>query len=202
MTADLIQSAYRRTWWVLMLRGLLAIALGVVILWRPIESVAAFALFIALWAVFNGIAQIVHSFELRPVFDRWWVLLLGGLVSVAFGAAAFDHYPGLSLAFAVTLTARWLLVTGGVAIYASMVERQMDLSWGWTLAFGILSIICGVLAIMEAPTTLAALMGLIAGFAIVAGVVLLIAAYRLSTFKREVSRVATAAGFSTTGGVR
>ena len=193
MTTDLIQSAYRRTWWALVVRGLLAIAMGVVILWRPIESVAAFALFIALWALFHGIVQMVQSLDLRPVFDRWWVLLLGGLVSAVFGIAALYYYPGLSLAFAVTLTAWWLLVTGGLAIYAAMVERQMDVSWGWTLAFGILSIICGVLAIMNPPTTLAALMGLIAGFAIVAGVVQLIAAYRLSSFRGEVSQVFGAA---------
>jgi uncharacterized membrane protein HdeD (DUF308 family) len=193
MTTDLIESAYRRTWWALVLRGLLAIAVAVVILWRPVESVAAFALFIAIWALFNGIVQIVHSFDLRPVFDRWWMLLLSGLVNVVFGIAALYYYPGLSLAFAVTLTAWWLLVTGGLASYAAMVERQMGVSWGWTLAFGILSIICGVLAIMNPPTTLAALMGLIAGFAIVAGVVQLIAAYRLSSFKGEVSRVVGAA---------
>jgi uncharacterized membrane protein HdeD (DUF308 family) len=47
---------------------------------------------------------------------------------------------------------------------------------------------------MNPPITLAALMGLIAGFAIVAGVVQLIGAYRLSAFKGEVSRlVGTAA---------
>jgi uncharacterized membrane protein HdeD (DUF308 family) len=193
MVTDLIESAYRRTWWALVLRGLLAIAVGAVILWRPLESVAAFALFIAIWALFNGIVQIVHSFDLRPVFERWWVLLLSGVVNAGFGIAALYYYPGLSLAFAVTLTAWWLLVTGGLAIYAATVERQMKVSWGWTLAFGILSIICGVLAIMNPPSTLAALMGLIAGFAFVGGIVQLIAANRLSSFKHEVGRVVGAA---------
>ena len=193
MTTDLIESAYRRTWWALVLQGLLAIAVGAVILWRPAESVAAFALFIALWALFNGIVQIVHAFDLRSVFDRWWVMLVGGLVSVAFGVAALYYYPSLSLAFAVAWTAWWFLITGALASYVAMVERQLGVSWGWTLAFGILSIIFGVLAIMNPPITLAALMGLIAGFAIVAGVVQLIAAYRLSSFKGEVSRVVGAA---------
>jgi uncharacterized membrane protein HdeD (DUF308 family) len=66
MTTGLIESAYRRTWWALVIRGLLAIAIGAVILWRPLESVTAFALFIAIWALFNGIVQIVHTFELPP----------------------------------------------------------------------------------------------------------------------------------------
>jgi uncharacterized membrane protein HdeD (DUF308 family) len=189
MTTDLIESGYRRTWWALVLRGLLAVAVGVAILWRPVESVATFAFFIALWALFNGIAQAVQAFDLRPVLDRWWVLLLSGLASIGFGVAALYYYPALSLAFAVIWTGWWLLVTGGLAIYAAAVERQIGVSWGWTLAFGILAIVCGVLAILNPPTTLAALMGLIAGFALVAGIVHLIAAYRLSSFKREVRQV-------------
>jgi uncharacterized membrane protein HdeD (DUF308 family) len=194
MTSDLIQSAYRHTWWGLVLRGLLSLALGAVILWRPIDSVAGFALFIALWALFSGIVQVVHALDLRRQFDRWWVLLAGGLASVAFGVAALHYYPGLSLAFAVALTAWWLLVTGALAASAAMMERRIGVSWGWTLAFGILSIVWGVLAILNPPITLAAIMGLIAGFALVAGAVQLIGAYRLSAFKDEVSRlVGTAA---------
>jgi uncharacterized membrane protein HdeD (DUF308 family) len=133
--------------------------------------------------------QVVHAFDLRQVFDRWWVLVVSGLVSVAFGAAALYHYPGLSLAFAVAWTAWWLLITGGFAAYAAMVERQIGVSWGWTLAFGVLAIVSGGLAIMNPPATLAALMGLIAGFSIVAGVVLLVGAYWLSSFEHKVRRV-------------
>ena len=189
MTTDLIQSAYRHTWWALVLRGLLGIAVGAVILWRPLESVAAFALFIALWALFTGVVQIVHSFDLRSLFDHWWVLLVSGLVSVGFGVAALYFYPGLSLAFAVTWTALWLLMTGALAIYAAVVERKVGGPWAWTLTFGIVGIVCGVFAILSPPATLAALMGVIAAFALVGGIALLIGAYRLSSVKREVSRV-------------
>ena len=194
MTTDLIQSAYRRTSWALVTRGLLGIVVGAVILWRPLESVAAFALAIALWALFNGVVQVVHSFELRAVFDRWWVLLLGGLVSIAFGIAALKFYPGLSLTFAVAWTAWWLLLTGAVTVYAAMQERKAETPWGWTFTFGIVAIVGGIFAFVSPPATLAALMGFIAAFAIVSGFLLLMAAYRLAAFKRDVTRfVGTAA---------
>jgi uncharacterized membrane protein HdeD (DUF308 family) len=193
MTTDLIQSTYRRAWWALVLRGLLGIATGAVILWRPLESVAAFALFIALWAIFSGIVEVVHAFDLRPVFPRWWVLLVSGLVSVAFGGAALYFYPVLSLAFAVTGTAAWLLVTGTFAISDAMAERRLGAPWGWTLAFGMVAIATGALAVVTPPATLAALMGVIAGFGLVGGIVHLIGAYRLASFKREVGSVAGAA---------
>ena len=64
MASDLIQSAYRRTWWALVLRGIFGIALGAIILWRPIESIASFALVIAIWAFFSGVVQIVHAIDL------------------------------------------------------------------------------------------------------------------------------------------
>jgi uncharacterized membrane protein HdeD (DUF308 family) len=183
MATDIIQSAYRRTWWSLVVRGLLGVALGAFILWRPMESVAAFALVIAIWALFGGIVRIVHAFDVRSVFPQWWVLLLDGLVGVAFGAAAFHYYPGLSLTFAVVWVAWWLLLTGGLAIYAAIQERGLGLPWGWTMAYGVVSVVTSALAFLNPPATLAAIMSLIAIFAIVSGGVLLFGAYKLASVK-------------------
>jgi len=193
MASDLIQSAYRRTWWALVLRGLFGIALGAIILWRPVESIASFALVIALWASFSGVVQIVHAMDLREVFPQWWVMLLGGLVSVAFGAAAVYYYPVLSLTFAVVWAAWWLLFTGVVGIYIAMQERSLGMPWGWTFVFGLSGIVTSALAFMNPPATLGAIMGLIAAFAIVSGVVLLVGAYKLSTAKDRISAAIGAA---------
>jgi len=187
MPDDLIQSVYRRMWWALMIRGLLALTLGIFILARPLDSIASFALVIALWALFTGIVQMVHSFDLRTLYQQWWILLLSGLVSALFGVAALYYYPGLSLAFAVVWVTWWLFLTGIIAIYAGFIEKRLGMSWGWTLAFGILSILVGVFALMSPPATLAAIMGLIAGFAIVSGCVQILGAFRLSAAKREVT---------------
>jgi uncharacterized membrane protein HdeD (DUF308 family) len=187
MAANVLQSAYRRAWWALVLRGLLALALGILILLRPLDSIASFALVIAIYALFSGIVQIVHAFELRSALPQWWVMLLSGVISTAFGIAALYYYPALSLAFAVVWVAWWLFLTGGIALYAAILERRMGVSWGWTLAFGILSIVAGVFAFMSPPATLAAIMGLIAGFAIISGGFLLIGAFRLSSVKQDIA---------------
>ena len=187
MATDLIRSAYRRAMWALVLRGALALAIGVFILWRPMESIASFALVIALWAMFVGVVQIVHAFELKPVLNSWWVLLLTGLVSLAFGIAAIYYYPGLSLAFAVVWFTWWLFLTGILAIFAGLMEKKLGISWGWTVAFGALSILAGAFALMQPPITLAAILGLIAGFAIVSGVMLLMGAFRLSAIRSAIA---------------
>ena len=186
MLAEDVQKAFQRGWWGLVIRGLLAIALGFLILLRPLESVAAFALLIGIWAISGGITEIIHAIDLRHVFDSWWVLLLGGIVSVGFGVAALYYYPGLSLAFAVTWTSFWLMFSGIFGIAAAITEYRLGVSWGWTLVWGLVAIAAAVLALMSPPTTLAAILGLIAGFALVSGTVLLIGAFRIRSAVGEI----------------
>jgi len=176
---DDLKRATHRGWWALVLRGLLGIAVGVLIFVRPFDSVAAFALVIALWALVIGIVDIVRAFELRPMAQYWWILLLAGVVSAGFGVAAFYYYPGLSLSFAVVLFSWWLLFGGAIAIYAAVEQKKLGMTWGWSAFAGVLSIVAGVAALLVPPATLAAIMGLIAGYAIVSGVVFLAGAFKL-----------------------
>jgi uncharacterized membrane protein HdeD (DUF308 family) len=175
---DDLKRHLRMTWWAFLLRGLLALAVGILILLRPLDSIAAFALVIALWAMFAGMVDILDAFETRRALKHWWVLLVGGLVGVGFGAAALVYYPILSLTFAVLWVALWLLATGLLAVYAAYRLKQLELHWGWPAAFGVLSVVAGVLALAWPHVTLAAIMGLIAAFALVGGIVQVVAALK------------------------
>jgi uncharacterized membrane protein HdeD (DUF308 family) len=188
MIASEIQKAYNQTKWALLLRGLLSLAVGVAILVRPMASVAALALVIALWSLFDGIVNIVRSFDLRGMVQHWWVVLLTGIVSVAFGIAALYFFPTLSLTFAVVWTAYWLTLSGVIAAYVAWQERSAGVPWGWTMAFGILAIVGGIFAFMNPQATLATLLGVLAGFAIISGVVLLIGAMRMASLQSNVNR--------------
>jgi uncharacterized membrane protein HdeD (DUF308 family) len=181
---DDLKRLYHRTWWALVLRGLLALVVGVFIFARPLDSVAAFALVIAFWALFSGIVDIVHAIELKSAMQRWWVLLLAGMVGVGFGIAALIYYPVLSLTFAVVWVSWWLLFTGILGLYAALQQRQLGVQWRWSAAFGVLSVAASVFALLAPPVTLAAIMGLIAAFAIVGGIALVWGAFKLRSLVR------------------
>jgi uncharacterized membrane protein HdeD (DUF308 family) len=187
MIASEIQKAYNQTKWALLLRGLLSLAVGIVILARPMDSAVALALVIALWSLFDGIVGIVRSFTLRGIVQHWWVLLLAGIVGVAFGVAALYYFPGLSLTFAVVWTAYWLTITGVMAGYIAWQERSAGLSWGWTMAFAVAAFVGGIIAFMSPTATLATLLGVLAGFAIISGVFLLIGAAKMVSVQQGVN---------------
>lgn len=179
MAETQIGSIVKGAWWAIVVRGLLALSVGLLILARPMDSVAAFALVIAFWALMQGFVNITHALELRSIAPHWWVLLLNGIISAAFGIAAFYYYPGLSLAYAVVLTTWWLLFGGVIGIWVGMMERRAGMPWGWTMTLGILGIFAGVFAFATPPATIAALLGLISAFALVTGGFLLAAAIRM-----------------------
>lgn len=185
-----IKNLYNRVKWGLVVRGLFGIALGIFIMARPLESVALLAVVIAIWALMDGIVNIVHAFELRAIVKHWWALLLSGIIGVLFGIAALYYYPGLSLTFAVVWTAMWLITSGVVGLYVSTQERNLGLSWGWTLTFAIISVIAGVYAVMRPGITLAGLISVIAAFGIVGGIALLVAAGRMQSVETTFPRPA------------
>ena len=196
--SDTVKHAYRRFWWSLVIRGLLALALGILILARPLDSIAALALVIAIWALFAGITEIVQSFEIKPFFKSWWMLLLSGLIGIAFGVAALYYYPGLSLAFAVTWVSLWLGLTGVMGLGLGFQQKRLGMPSAWTFVWAVVSVLAAVAALVNPPATLGAIMGLLAGFAIVSGIALLIGAFRLKALESTVSQAVRSASPSQT----
>ena len=71
-------------WGLLIFEGLLDIATGVVAFLWPGLTVVAFVWLIAAWAIVSGGLMTAAGFRLNIEHGRWW-LVLGGLLSVAYG---------------------------------------------------------------------------------------------------------------------
>ena len=71
-------------WGLLIFEGLLNIATGVVAFLWPGLTVVAFVWLIAAWAIVSGGLMTAAGFRLNIEHGRWW-LVLGGLLSLAYG---------------------------------------------------------------------------------------------------------------------
>jgi uncharacterized membrane protein HdeD (DUF308 family) len=72
-------------WGLLLFEGLLNIAVGIVAFLWPGITVIAFVLLVAAWAIVSGALMTAAGFRLNVAHGRWW-LVLGGLLSLAYGA--------------------------------------------------------------------------------------------------------------------
>src|SRR5712692_2477629 len=108
----------------------------------------------------------------------WWMLLIRGVVAVLFGLAAIV-LTGLTALVLVYLFGAFALIDGIVAVVVSLQERAVAPRWWVLLIEGIVGILIGVLTFFSPLVTALALLYLIAAWAILTGVIEIVAAFSL-----------------------
>ena len=116
-------NAKSENWWWLILEGLFGILIGVLTIIQPAAMSEAWLLLIAAWAIVTGILEIITAIRLRKEITGEFWLILGGLISVAFGVlVAAAPTAG---AFAVgTIIGIYALVFGVFLIMLSLRMRK------------------------------------------------------------------------------
>jgi uncharacterized membrane protein HdeD (DUF308 family) len=109
---------------------------------------------------------------------NWWALALRGVAAVIFGLIAFA-LPGVTLTVLVLFFAAYLLVDGIFALVAGLRAAEHHERWGALALEGILDLIAGALVVMWPGLTLVVFVYMAAFWALVSGIALLIAAFRL-----------------------
>jgi uncharacterized membrane protein HdeD (DUF308 family) len=109
---------------------------------------------------------------------NWWALALRGICAILLGLAAFV-LPGVTLAVLVALFGAYAVVDGVLAVIAGVRAAERHERWWSPVLKGLAGIVAGVLAFVWPALTALALLYLIAGWAIVTGVLEIVAAVHL-----------------------
>jgi uncharacterized membrane protein HdeD (DUF308 family) len=178
-----------RNWWALALRGVAAILFGILAFAWPGITLFVLVLFFGAYMLVDGIFAIVAAVRAAGEEDRWWLLLIEGILGVLAGLVAF-FWPGLTALALLYFIAAWAIVTGIMEIVAAIRLRQ-EIEGEWALGLsGLLSVIFGILlVVLPAPAGLLSLVWLIGAYAVATGVLLLILGFRV---RSEASKEATA----------
>lgn len=183
MLSPQIADAVRHHWWLFLLRGIAALAFGVLTLLWPGATLVVLTAFIAAYALVDGIVALVYAFRLRPIFNRWWVLLVQGLISAAFGVLAFIN-PSLALAYIVISVCLWMLFASVALFMLGRAQRAMGASAVGSTIGAVLSLALAIATVVYPRATVAGVLALIAWFALVLGTVQLVVAFRVRSLAR------------------
>jgi uncharacterized membrane protein HdeD (DUF308 family) len=169
-----------KSWGIWVVRGIASILFGAVTLVWPGASIAAIVLMFGVYALADG--ALLLSFGLR-LPDGKAPYVARGLISVAAGVLTFI-YPGLTALSLYVLVGAWALTAGAAELAIAFAIRKEAANVVGLVLAGLLSMACGVAFLALPLAGLIALVGLIAAYAMLNGIVLIAAGMRIHNLFR------------------
>ncbi|WP_369970181.1 HdeD family acid-resistance protein [Stenotrophomonas rhizophila] len=170
-------SLLARSWWVLLLYGLVALVFGAVAILQPLAAATALAWAIGVMAVVEGVISLVALFGGNSGVSRGW-LAVYALASLVFGVLAVIN-PLATASVLVLLLAVWLIVAGiHRIVFAVRVRRHIQGEWLLILS-GVLAIVLGALLVANPLAGVAVTTLWIGIGSLIYGVLQVVVAFRL-----------------------
>ena len=154
-------------------RGIAAVLFGVLTLVWPKLSLTVLVLVFGVFAVISGITAVVAALRSTDI-PGWGLLLFEGILGTLAGAIALV-FPGITALAFLYLLAAWAIITGVLELVAPL---SFPMSFGRGLLMvlaGLVSIVFGIIIAAQPATGLLAVVWLIGVYAIVFGVMYVVA---------------------------
>lgn len=181
-------------WWVLFVRGLLAIALGILTIAMPGITLLALAWVFAIFLIADGVASVVLGFRGEADGTVWWTMVFVGALAILAGLIASGmalFAPGLTLVTLVMVIGISAIVRGIFEIIAAIRLRKL-IEDEWLLGLsGALSIMFGILIIARPGAGVVAIGILIGAFMITLGILAVVLSFRLRKLGQNLAAVNT-----------
>jgi uncharacterized membrane protein HdeD (DUF308 family) len=172
---DSLGAALARSWWLIALRGVLAVIFGLIAFIVPAATILALVLLFSAYMIVDGAFAIYAAIRAGRRHESWGLLLFQGIASLATGVLAF-LWPGLTVLAFVLLIAAWAIVSGCI-MFASAFATENG-RW-WLALGGAAALIYGVLMIVAPLAGAVVLTWWLGAFALVFGAALILLSWRL-----------------------
>src|SRR6266850_3802387 len=169
-------------WWLLALRGLVAVVFGVLALMWPGATLLTLVWLFGAFALMNGILSLILAAKTPKGYPKVGSLILGGLLGILAGLLTFVM-PSITALGLLILIAAWAILTGIMELVAAVRLRKI-ISNEWLLVLaGIASVIFGVILLIQPAAGALVLIWWIGAWALLFGILLMILAFRMRNWK-------------------
>ena len=172
-----------KSWWSFLIRGIIAIAFGIILLAWPGSTVKVLAYGVGILALIDGAVETVWALALLFKKEQMGMLLARGLLGIFIGLLLLTK-TGFALTFVVVLIAIWAIASGLVEFMAGL-SMPPKSGRGWIGAAGVLSVILGIVLLLLPLETVYTVIVIFSIFLIVGGIVRIILSFYARKFQKE-----------------
>ncbi len=188
MTTLQSPALFQHLWKAKLASGLIALALGVVVLIWPGPSILVAAVLFGLFLVLSGIVEMAFALTLDVSVAYRILLFITGALSVTLGVLAFRHFGA---GYAVLLLAIWIgvgFIFQGVSETALGISVREIPGRGWLVFGGVISMMAGVV-VLAWPFSSIVVLALVTGiWLVIIGVARIVSAFRTRKAATAVER--------------
>jgi uncharacterized membrane protein HdeD (DUF308 family) len=165
-------------WWGFLIRGILAIAFGVLLAAYPGPGLIALVWIFGAYAIADGIGEIISAVEANRVGATWGLHALAAVIGIAAGIIAWSR-PGVTATVLLIVIAVWAILTGAMELFLGLESRNARRGRVPLWIAGMLSILLGVAILWRPVAGLLAILVTIAVFEILRGILFISMAFRM-----------------------
>ena len=170
----------QKKWWLLLLRGILAVVFGLIALFSPGIVLITLLLYFGILAVFSGLFLIIEGIAIKGE-DRG-LRIIEGIVSLIFGLL-FIFMPGFVLSFVMYFVAFWAIIGGLMQIiYAVKLRKVIPNEW-LAILNGIITLVFGILVLLNILAGAQALVMVFGAYAILSGILMIGLSFRVKSMQ-------------------
>ncbi len=182
------QQILSHLWWLVLLRGIVLVALGIVFLTRPVVPLTLAILVMGAYWFVDGLLVVTKSVRERHTINHWRFSAFVGTVSIIAGLVVFSRPIAsalLTTTFMVYFLAFAALVSGMTSLTTGIrMRNQIDNEWYLIIGGGV-SILFGLMLIASPLYSILFLVKSLGVIALVVGVVLMAYAMRIRSAVKQ-----------------
>ena len=186
MSTDVVRpmiGLFTKNWWVLLLRGIVAVLFGILAITRPGITLAVLVLLFGIYAVVDGCLALFAAIGGWSHREDRWLLLLEGFIGIGAGILTL-RAPGITAVALLFFIAAWALATGVLRIVAAIRLRKEITGEFWLALSGIASVVFAFLVMMNPAAGALAIAWLIGWYALFLGAMLVMLSIKLHNIRR------------------
>jgi uncharacterized membrane protein HdeD (DUF308 family) len=176
MIADTVNQLSSK-WWTFLLRGIVALALAALCLMSPGSAASALVYVVAADFIIAGAVSVVAGISFTGT-GSWWLFVISGIVQAFLGFVMLSQ-PGMGPLALAYLFAIWMIMTGVTEISSAIALRNVISNDFWWILLGIITLAAGAYVVIAPGLGLLALVYTVGFYAIIAGISLIVLAFRL-----------------------
>jgi uncharacterized membrane protein HdeD (DUF308 family) len=176
LSASLTSTVLSPIWWLVLLRGVLAAAFGLLTLSFPLQTVPSLVLVFAAYVAVDGALAFAVAFRAMHEHRQWAWQLMQAIANLMAAAGAV-YWPGMTVVVFVLLTAAWSIISGFLILAAGLTMRENG--WRWLVLAGTVSLSYGIPMILVPLLGALMLTWWLSAYTLVLGVALILLAFSL-----------------------